>query len=270
MIRAFVVSSLLSLVFIFPFVARNVITTGWLVFPSAFPDIVNVDWKFDKARTELEKEYITAYARTHVDYVKQDIETVFSLPPQQWLVTWWHNLDMADKGILVVMALSSMAALLRVKTVMRSSPQTKTALLATVVGIAFWFIEAPDPRFGFGFIIPYTGILLYLIFARIPIDEVIPQRTVQLIMLCVSLALFCYGGYRLANFFSPRQLVSPLGIEKTTATIIQCGQQSFNKPADGESCGDLALPCMYSDSCNFLMRGDRLTDGFKGKMIQDQ
>jgi len=264
-IKALFISFSLALLILFPFIARNIITTGYLVFPSPFPDIVNVDWKFDKSRTELEKRYITAYARTHVDYAKPDVDAVMAMSPGKWLPLWWQNNSAADKAILLSLVIACIALIARVSLLARSSLETKTALVAAAAGIIFWFVEAPDPRFGFGFILSFVAIAFTLFCSGSSVVSGVSKKSIIVLIFFSALITGSYTGYRFVHFFSPSQLIRPIGIEKTSSVSFPCESIVFTKPAGDELCGDLPLPCVYTDSCNFILRGNQITDGFRAK-----
>jgi hypothetical protein len=54
-IKLFVTILFISIVTLSPFIARNIISTGYIVFPSTFIDVANVDWKYDPELTVNEK-----------------------------------------------------------------------------------------------------------------------------------------------------------------------------------------------------------------------
>src|SRR5258706_2999726 len=111
-IKALVVSCVVVALILFPFFARNIVTTGYLFFPSPFPDVVNVDWKFDKTQTQFEKNYITAYARTQAAYEENKVKTAVAMSADEWLPYWWKNQRLVDKMILLLLLISFPAALL--------------------------------------------------------------------------------------------------------------------------------------------------------------
>ena len=54
---------IISVIAFTPFIVRNIITSGYVVFPSTSIDVANVDWKYSIELTANEKNYITAYAK---------------------------------------------------------------------------------------------------------------------------------------------------------------------------------------------------------------
>ena len=95
----------ISVVTLLPFIARNIITSGYIVFPSTSIDIPNVDWKYDRELTVNEKDYITAYAKKP-GVIPDEINAVNKMSALEWLPTWWQNRSTADKIIMILLALS--------------------------------------------------------------------------------------------------------------------------------------------------------------------
>src|SRR6187402_267001 len=62
-IKLFFTILFISVVTLSPFIARNIIGTGYIVFPLTSIDVADADWKYDRGLTISEKNYITAYAK---------------------------------------------------------------------------------------------------------------------------------------------------------------------------------------------------------------
>ena len=61
--KPLIVCILIGLLALSVFIARNIITTGYVIFPTTAVDVANVDWKYSNHLTAQEKNYITAYAK---------------------------------------------------------------------------------------------------------------------------------------------------------------------------------------------------------------
>ena len=262
-IKLFFAILVISIVTLSAFFARNIITSGYLVFPSTFIDVAKVDWKYNPELTENEKDYITAYARRPGVATKEEITAVNQMNASEWLPTWWQNRSTADKVIMVLLVFSFVAALLLIKRLKRSGFITIFVLLTMISGIIFWFINAPDPRFGFGFILGFIGAVSYLIFKD---KEIFIGKNIAVaIMLIVTIPISAYTGYRFMNFFSTDQLLTPLGIGKTAYKTFECKGLKINSPAADKDFGIIPLPCTDLDCEKFSPRGNSAEDGFRAK-----
>jgi hypothetical protein len=252
----------LSAITLLPFIARNIITSGYVVFPSTSIDVVNVDWKYSPVLTINEKDYITAYAKKP-GVVAEDIGLVNKMSAAEWLPGWWQNRAAADKTIMIILVLSFIATLLSLKKVSRSGFVPILILLIMFMGIIFWFINAPDPRFGFGSILGFIAATTYLIFKEREIF--IGKNALVALLVIVSGLIVAYTGYRFINFFSKDQLLTPLGIERAEYKTFECNGININSPAPHNDFGIIPVPCTDLGCEKFSPRGKEINEGFKAK-----
>lgn len=262
-IRLFFTILFISTITLTPFIARNIITTGYVIFPSTFIDLVNVDWKYNTELTVNEKDYITAYAKKQGVATKEEIDTVNKINVAEWLPAWWQQRSTADKAIMILFLLSFIAILLSIKKVFRSGFIPILALLTMFAGIIFWFFNAPDPRFGFGSIIGFIAVTAYIILKE---KEIFIGKNILIATLfALSATSLVYTGYRFMNFFSKEQLVTPLGIEKSDYKTFGCDGIKINTPVDGKDFGLTPIPCTDLDCEKISPRGNEIADGFRAK-----
>ena len=261
-IKMFFTILFISAITLFPFIARNIITSGYMIFPSTAIDVANVDWKYSPALTANEKNYITAYAKK-AGVVTEEINVVNKMSAPQWLPTWWQNRSAADKTIMILLVVSVLAIILSLKKVIRSGFIPILVLLTMFSGIIFWFINAPDPRFGFGSVLGFIAVTAYLLFRT---KEIFIGKNILIaIMLISSASVGAYTGYRFINFFSKDQLLTPLGIEKPVYKTFECNAIKINSPAANNDFGIIPVPCTDLDCEKFSPRGKEISGGFKAK-----
>jgi hypothetical protein len=253
-----------------PFIARNIITSGYPFFPLTFPNIIHADWKAPETIMTKQSHYIKAYARVGDETTLYKNEEVISMPASQWLPIWWQNRSLENKIIL-----TGLAALLLTHLFLLGKIKWKGRLyllymlIASGVCIVLWAIQAPDPRFGFGYIIPAIMVLLYML----PLEKISSsfsnRRIIQAGLMSFSIALAAYGGYRVVYYFETKNLVKPAGIPPVTYERLNCYGMTFNKP-HLDQCGNSELPCIYYPCNEFQPRGRNITDGFKPAASADR
>ena len=254
---------LISTVSFFPFIARNIISSGYVVFPSTAIDVANVDWKYNQGLTIHEKKYITAYAKRPGVETKDEIISAAKMSPLEWLPGWWQHQSIADQAILCLFVLSILAGLLSLNKIIRSGFVPLFSLLTTLTGIIFWFINAPDPRFGFGQLLGFIGIVAYLILKE---KEIAVNRSIlSAVLVSFIVIITAYTGHRFIKFFNGDQLLTPLGIEKTFYKTFECDGFKINSPVDNHDFGKIPIPCTDLTCENFSPRGNKITDGFRAK-----
>ncbi len=260
-IKQFIGVAAIAVITFFPFVARNIITSGYVVFPSTVLDITNVDWKYDQSATMLEKDYIKAYARIEADKTKEEIETLVNMSPGEWIPVWWQKRSVADKSILLLFILAFIMSVLKIKKILSSNNYVKTGLIVMLAGIIFWFSQAPDPRFGFGFLIGFIAIIAHLFTQDIKVSKMAVVLTLSIFIIAIS----AYTAYRFKNFFAKEQWLLPTGIEKISYTTVNCNGLLINRPPVDKEFGNTPVPCSNDSCTHFIPRGKKITDGFRAK-----
>ena len=253
----------ISIVTLSPFIARNIIATGYIIFPSTSIDVANVDWKYDPELTLNAKNYISAYAKKPGVITPDEIDAVNKMSPAEWLPNWWKNRSNADQIIMIFLVLSFICALLSIKKILLSGFIPLLTLITLLTGIIFWFLNAPDPRFGFGSILGFIGVCFYLNFKE---REISVSKSLLVSIMVISIAaVTAYTSYRFINFFSKNQLLTPLGIEKSEFKTFDCEGTRINTPIEGKDFGVTPVPCTDLGCEKFSPRGNEIKDGFKAK-----
>lgn len=261
-LKVFLVCVSIGLLAFSAFVARNVITSGYVIFPSTAVDIVNVDWKYNNGRTAQEKNYITAYAKKPGVVTKEEIDTVNNLSTVEWLPGWWRNRSIADKLIVLLFFVSLIISIICIKKIINAGFVALLILVTMLGGVVFWFVNAPDPRFGFGFILGFIGVVAYLLLK----EREIPGQKNILAMTLVGLSIItlAYTAYRFINFFQIEQLTTPLGIPPSAYRTFDCDGIKVNSPTNAEF-GTTPVPCTDLNCDNFLPRGIKIENGFRAR-----
>lgn len=261
-LKSFLFCVVIGVLALSAFIARNIITSGYVIFPSTAIDIVHVDWKYSKDRTEQEKNYITAYAKSHGVVTKEEIDTVNNMSAGKWLPGWWKNRSTADKVIVLIFCFSVIASIIFVKKIIGEGSIALLILVTMLGGVIFWFVNAPDPRFGFGFILGFIAVVLYLLFKE---KEIQGQKNIPgFTLIALSAITFAYTTYRFINFFQTDQLTTPLGIPPSEFKTSDCDGIKINSPVNSEF-GVTPVPCTDINCDNFAPRGNKIENGFSAK-----
>lgn len=254
---------IISTIIFLPFVVRNIITSGYVVFPSTILDIAEVDWKYGRQLTISEKNYITVYAKKPGVTTKGEIDSVARMSPPEWVPEWWQNCSAADKSIMVLLFFSILAALILLRKIIQSGFVAIFLLTTMLLGIIFWFVNAPDPRFGFGQMIGFISVVAYLVFLNK--NPSLNKTKLISIVFFVSGVISAYTVYRFTNFFQLSQLLSPLGIENVEFRSFDCHGIRINQPSGNNDFGKTPVPCTDLGCENFIPRGNDIKDGFRSR-----
>lgn len=262
--KAFLLSSILAVAILTCFTLRSVITSGYIFYPSIIPDIVNTDWKVQKKKAQREARYVTAFAKTESEQSDEAIASTNKMVITEWMPIWWRHRSITDKIILILSGLSILSLLFYFKHLQKQNTTIIILVLSSLCGTFFWFFMAPDPRFGFGFLVALIGFSANRALQKTRLSFY-SRRAANLTILLLSTALIVYTIHRCTYYFSKKQLMFPLGIEEKTVTVISCDGNDFNMAQPYEGCGEKDLPCIENSCKNFSLRGVRISDGFKPK-----
>lgn len=95
----------LGIVTALPFFIRNVLLSGWLVYPFTQIDLFPVVWKIPKGLADYDAREIQVWGRGYTDVTRYDISV------REWLPDWFRSLAGSDK-LLTAAAVASLAVLL--------------------------------------------------------------------------------------------------------------------------------------------------------------
>jgi hypothetical protein len=149
-----------SLLLVVPWLVRNVILSGYLLFPFERLDLFGVDWKVPLAKVRQTREAIEAFG-----YLRNKVSAaVVHSRVDRLRFLFRHNIRPYDMILLLAVPLSPFVAWWR----RGALPKQWMGLFVFIwIGIVFWFIQAPDPRFGYGYLAALAIIVLGLCLPRL-------------------------------------------------------------------------------------------------------
>lgn len=129
-----------------PFFIRNVILSGWLVYPFTQIDLFDVKWKIPKGVADYDAREIQVWGRGYSDVTRYDIAV------REWLPDWFRSLAGSDK-LLVIAAAGAIGVLIiyAVGMILGLWKRRWDILLVqvTVAGsFVFWLCTSPLIRYG--------------------------------------------------------------------------------------------------------------------------
>ena len=132
-----------------PYFIRNVIISGWLVYPFTQIDLFEVPWKIPKGLADYDAREIQVWGRGYTDVTQFD-KSIF-----EWLPDWFRALAGSDK-LLVLVAGCSVAILIVYGLVLlwkrTTVPARQWQLLLVQMTVAgsflFWLGTSPLIRYG--------------------------------------------------------------------------------------------------------------------------
>ncbi|WP_207492259.1 LIC_10190 family membrane protein [Aridibaculum aurantiacum] len=159
-IKNYIPVAAIGLCIFLPWIARNIILSGYILFPFPSIDLVNVDWKVPLQVAEAERLHVSHAPRM----VSEDWVYVNRLSFMQWFPTWLGKLWHSNK-INALLTYATFATPVVAVVVFKRYPYKKwiASFAVAYLGILFWLIGSPDVRFGYHFMIPVIFFPLLLL-----------------------------------------------------------------------------------------------------------
>lgn len=148
-----------------PFLIRNVLLSGWLIYPFTGIDLFHTDWKIPEGIAAYDAKEIQVWGRGYSDVTK------FGMPAREWLPTWFKGLGGMDKIFVLAALLSVGVFLIRAvrwvylkhKTDERAYKNGKSGriFLEGVISLCFlfWLFTSPLIRYGCVYVYLVTAVV---------------------------------------------------------------------------------------------------------------
>jgi hypothetical protein len=195
-----------------PLVNRNIITSGYIFYPQPGLQVGPARNALSPQFVQLQRDYIKAYARIPLDADPGPVAAVLKMPLQEWVPMWWRNRSLADKVMLLLALLSLAVFCVRlVKIFKTANLRIVICLVSLLAGSVFWALTAPDPRFGNGFLLGFSGLVWICLVKDRKINGRLLKYAAGLLTGLLIAGTFGYTAYRINRFASTGSLLAPLG-----------------------------------------------------------
>jgi hypothetical protein len=257
-----------------PFIARNIILSGYIAFPFSQLDLFSFDWK-------VPKEEVNATASLIRNWAVSPTSNWYRVTDMDWkerFSTWlqWRGsetLPIAFTLSIGVLAWIGLCCFQRVRQ-QREFKLFCAICLVLLAGLVFGFLAAPDVRFFAGWVWAFTLLaiawLCIAVMRSMKTSQRILQSTAYAFLFFCTLWMLRYSGIghlfveRGASLWTIDQLSSP----SLTAAITESGL-SVGLPTITEQCWNASQPSTPSSEFNpwLQARGETLADGFRATRV---
>lgn len=277
-IGAFLAGGLLTSM---PFFIRNVMISGWLVYPFAGIDLFSVDWKIPKGQVQYDAMEIGLYGKGITDVTKWD--TPFSV----WAPSWFVNLKALEKVFVIMTLAAIVAGVIYLiycvaagikRKIIKKDGKTKylwngkwnflLVFVVFVVSTMFWFVSAPLVRYGYAYVtvVPLITFGYFYVSLLEQKKGKFPRKTIHRCF-CLLLVLFLLTRVKgLANdilrtWKEPYYYAQMDYIDGEALTRI-VGGVTFYEPEESGQIGYEKFPSsLFAEP--FELRGESIEDGFR-------
>ena len=252
---------LLAFLIMCPFLIRNVLISGYLLYPYSGLDLFNVDWKMNPYTVMCEKYEIQNYARGLHDHRMFLKELSF----KEWIPSWLVEVPNFYKGMLLITFLGIPFCIFNaVKNILKGKDIEKyVALLAIVASIILWFVAAPGIRFGSALLLMIPCFVL----AECMKEGSVQQTFIQAMLI---ISLLSYHLYPLVHDACNQNKLSlkPCDYDWVDCRNVSLSGQTIYFPmADTDLTGYHCFPaaCSYNILEVIELRKGNVSEGFRLK-----
>jgi len=173
-----------------PYLVRNVIISGWILYPAEAIDLFNVVWKVPAEYMKFDADQIKVWGRELQDTMS--VEEGITVGISDWLPIWWEKKRFYEKLLLVFQMAGAGAVLLNLfirKVRKKIRADVAMFYIAVFINIGMWFFTAPFIRYGLAFL------MLLPICAAMDLAENIFKGKTFLRFVMVAIAVVCFGNW---------------------------------------------------------------------------
>ena len=154
-----------------PFFIRNVLISGYLLYPSTLFDFFSVDWKMPAYTVMFDHHEIIAWGRRLNDVNKYDWSIA------QWFPIWFGDLSLGERLLFSGHILFIPLALVQIaRSIFRRTHYEFAGMLSvSLIGLLAWFFSAPLIRYGNVYLCLLPAILAGRLLERYKIINIASQ-----------------------------------------------------------------------------------------------
>lgn len=243
---------------ILPYLIRNVVISGWLVYPFTFIDLFPVDYKIPKGMAEYDAKEIQVWGRGYTDV------TQFDTPISQWIGNWFRSQSMMDKLFILAAALSVIVLCIRLVRLVTKKGEESVFLLTELTlfaSFAFWLGTSPLMRYGCVYVW-LTGVIIWGRALEDVAYKIPVRKILYLLLILFGYYKLIMLGVEIVRDASTEYLVCQKDYENYPVETYEIDGFSFYNAVSGDQTGYDAFPSAPVRA-QIELRGKGLRDGFK-------
>lgn len=173
-----------GIMIILPYLLRNIILSGWLVYPFEKIDLFHVEWKVPLEYLLKDANQIKVWGRCLFDV------NMIDLPIKEWFPIWIENQERYALMFMVSCVFGGILAVFNLCYKLLTPKQVRIELVVLYIGIfvsvGMWFFMAPFIRYGLSFLlmIPLISMASWLDYEKKGFQSLATGGLVFLIMVC--------------------------------------------------------------------------------------
>ncbi|MCX6056304.1 MAG: hypothetical protein NTZ74_15615 [Chloroflexi bacterium] len=256
---------LLSFVIMVPYVARNIIQTGYPVFPGFPINIFHFDWALPVDRVKEEGEVIHWFAMLS----SVPLEDFLTRSLKDQTINWFANLIPRYKAILLTIPAGvlfnlSLCVFKKWRVFVRENVGFLLVVLVFIIGDLFWFFSAPSIRFGFGFLLGSVFLILFPVVLFL-VNQLNYFQGITVWFILISFIGLAIINFRTVIHYKDFSSIMLYPKEYPAWPSAPCEFHNFKLLCQAyyDSCWYSPFPCATNGNLDVEMRGSDYSDGFR-------
>lgn len=240
-----------------PWIIRNIIISGYLLYPYFELDLFRVDWKMPRSILEYDRQEIIAYGRG-----QQNVE-VATWPIQKWFPDWFID---GGRQLLILCGLIACVILIiwLFCNLIKTEITITTLVMCVVLNVFGWLFSAPLLRYGIVYLYMPICVVISLFLKKMKRNQHVGKCIVMVIccILPISNAPAMIGNWERNSDFYLKQIDYRW---YETKRIELSENISIWVPVEGVNSSVDVFPCVpYINMVDKIEpRGETLKDGFR-------
>jgi hypothetical protein len=247
----------LTMLFIAPWIAGNIIQSGYILPLFNHIDMLNADWKVPGKYFDMERMVITNWSKLP----DEDMYVTARMALWEWVPRWFKQFDLFNKSLLIMVVISLGifigVSIRSIRT--RQISHHFYVTLCAILSLLCMFFSSPQMRFMFGYVVVVIGLVFQFV---LPFAE----KWMKPVMTCATIAILTLTGLRLISIHRQYGLQTVIGSPPPYAHgLVQpvlWGNEKVYITGANNTCWD-AFPCSYYVLPNTILRGKTIAEGFR-------
>ena len=267
---------------VLPYLIRNVIISGWLLYPSTSFTLFHPDWQVPQGLAQYDFKEIQVYGRGYTDV------GMYDLPIGGWISHWFGTLGATDKALMAVavvgtgafvvqLSLSIFAAAKSNKEIKgikaEDIPQRKAAIyyattIVVILCFVFWLTTSPLMRYGCLYVylvcaLTWGGVLKSMFRYRGMSRRIINVMSIVIVSGLCLLGIYktAMWGIETVRLYRPDTWIQQQDYDTYEVTEYAIDKVTIYTPTEGDRTGYYAFPSSPVVQ-DIHLRGTDVADGF--------
>lgn len=222
-----------------PYFIRNVLLSGWLIYPFTSIDLFNLPYKIPKGAAEYDAREIKVWGRGYSDVTR------YGEGITEWFPDWFRSLSTTDKGffLLAVSGMFLLIGIVLMSLIKKKREQLPVLFTIGVVNVCFvfWMLTSPLVRYGCVFL--WLSAALDWGYVYVTWIQRLDRGRIALVLV-ILLGIYKTGTFCLENIreFTPDYFVMQKDYEHFDTIAYDMHGYTFYYPKEGDRTGYDAFP----------------------------